>query len=145
MIHLSTEVNRLAGYRSALQDAELEFDDRLVKTYMSSTEKLQAVLTEFRELDNPPTAVFSANARDSMLLVHAFGAKPLALVGFGDFPMADALTPAVTVVDQNPARLGRLAAERVFARHDRPEGRFKRGNVCDVQLVERESCAVIAR
>jgi len=145
MIHLSTEVNRLAGYRRALEDANLEFDERLVKTYMSNPAKVRAALEEFRELDDPPTAVFSANARDSMLLVHAFGGKPLALVGFGDFPMADALMPAVTVVDQDPARMGRLAAERVFARHERPEGRFKRVNVYDVQLVERQSCHVRAR
>jgi LacI family transcriptional regulator len=142
MIRLSTEINRLAGYKHALEDANLEFDDQLVKTHMNSLDKVQAALDEFRELPEPPTAVFSANARDSMLLVHALRGQPLALVGFGDFPMANVLDPSVTVVDQDPARLGHLAAERVFARHERPDGRFKRVNVCNVTLVERQSCRI---
>jgi LacI family transcriptional regulator len=144
MIHLSTETNRLAGYKAALAEANIEFDERIVTTYLNSVDRVRAALDEFRRLPDPPTAVFSANARNTMLLVHAFGREPLALVGFGDFPMADALAPAVTVVDQDPARMGRLAAERLFARHERPQGRFKRVTICDVTLVERESCHVRA-
>ncbi len=140
LVHLSTEVNRLAGYRRALEEAGIELDERLVKTYVGSLDQVEAALGELRDLDDPPTAVFSANARDTMMLVQVLGERPLALVGFGDFPMAEVLDPAVTVVDQDPGRLGQLAAERLFARQERPSGRFKRVNVCDVHLIERQSC-----
>src|ERR1700683_5505392 len=71
------------------------------------------------EAPNPPTAVFSANIPCTMALVQALKQADLsdvALVGFGDFPMAAALTPAVTVVDQDPARLGHVAVEGVLQR-----------------------------
>jgi LacI family transcriptional regulator len=41
-----------------------------------------------------------------------------ALVGFDDVTLADALEPPVTVVAQDPAALGREAAELLFARLD---------------------------
>ena len=40
----------------------------------------------------------------------------MALVGFDDFLLADLLSPGVTVVAQDVAAIGRLAAERLFAR-----------------------------
>ncbi len=42
----------------------------------------------------------------------------VAMVGFDDLAMAEALDPAITVVDQDAAALGRTAAERLFARLD---------------------------
>jgi len=44
--------------------------------------------------------------------------QPVALVGFDDFELADLLRPGVTVVAQDPARLGRTAAELLFRRLD---------------------------
>ena len=41
-------------------------------------------------------------------------------VSFGDFPMADALSPAVTVVDHPGREVGRAAAARLLARLDQP-------------------------
>ena len=69
-----------------------------------------------------------------------FGAYVLAFVGFGDFPLADAVRPPVTVIDQNPARLGRLAIERLLGRIENPGKRFKRRNILGVELIERQSC-----
>jgi len=40
----------------------------------------------------------------------------VALVAFGDFPMADSVTPAVTVIDHPPEIIGRLAAEQLMKR-----------------------------
>jgi len=53
----------------------------------------------------PPTAILSAATRASLGVVpalHAAGRTGIAVVSFGDFPMADALRPGVTVVDQSP-------------------------------------------
>lgn len=64
---------------------------------------------------------------------------------FGDFPLADMLTPALTVVDQDPLRLGQLAAQRVSDRLAHPQRRYQRRTVLPVTLVERESCRVTDR
>ena len=44
----------------------------------------------------------------------------MAHVGFDDIPLADLLDPALTVVRQDPRRMGRLAAERLFRRLEGP-------------------------
>jgi LacI family transcriptional regulator len=64
----------------------------------------------------------------------------VALISYGDFTMADVLQPSVTVIDQDPRHLGRVAAERILARIAAPTKRFRRKNVLPVELVERQSC-----
>ena len=141
MVHLSTETKRVEGWRRALRDAGVEIDEQLVASQVSDRESAASALARLRDLAEPPTALFSANARSSMALAHVLRGAPMPFVGFGDFPMADTLTPAVTVIDQDPRRIGALAAERVFARL-RPDAGLGLDEltVIDVSLVERESC-----
>ena len=40
----------------------------------------------------------------------------MAVVGFGDFPLADLSTPPVTVVSYDPALIGRTAGELLMRR-----------------------------
>jgi LacI family transcriptional regulator len=63
----------------------------------------------------------------------------VAVVGFGDFPMAGVLTPAVTVLDQDPARLGQIAAERLMQRIEDPLAVPRRRTVLPVRLIPRGS------
>ncbi|WP_081618244.1 substrate-binding domain-containing protein [Mycobacterium sp. 155] len=71
------------------------------------------------------------------------GAQPhaaeLAYLGFGDFPLADIITPTVTVIDQNPTELGHQATQRILDRIQHPDRRYRRRNVLSVDLVERQS------
>lgn len=140
IVHLSTETKRLEGWRRALTDAGLAVDESLIEVYVADRADADRALASLRALPEPPTAIFSANARCSMALVAALREAPMPLVGFGDFPMADILTPSVTVIDQDPSRLGALAAERVFARLADAAAPLEKTTVLDVTLVERESC-----
>ncbi|MGU3646501.1 LacI family DNA-binding transcriptional regulator [Microbacterium sp. C23T] len=142
MIHLSTETRRLAGWRRALTEYGLAPDEELIVAHASDAAITRDAMKRLRTLPSPPTAVFSANARCSMALVQATRKHPIAVVGFGDFPMADVLSPTLTVIDQNPARIGTLAAERVLSRLDHPTRRQRQKNILDVELIERESCKV---
>ena len=72
------------------------------------------------------------------------GRTDLAMVGFGDFPMASALQPAVSVVDQNPSRLGRAAAERAVNRLSQSQATFERRTVFKVNLIRRASSRPVA-
>jgi LacI family transcriptional regulator len=68
--------------------------------------------------------------------------KDIGLVGFGDFPTAAALNPAVTVIHQDGDEMGRFAADRLFTRLDHPAKRLRRRTVLPVSLVTRASCAM---
>jgi LacI family transcriptional regulator len=64
--------------------------------------------------------------------------RRIALVGFDDFLMADLIDPGVSVIAQDPAALGRIAAELLFSRLDGYEGP-RRHVVVPTQLITRGS------
>ena len=140
---LPTTRRRLDGYRQALEAAGISFDEALVALAVSDRGSARAALARLSELDHPPSALFSSNGRVTMFLVPAVNAGRIALSSFGDLPMADSLTPALTVVDQDPARIGVLAARRILDRLAYPNRRYRRKNVLKVSLIERESCRLL--
>jgi DNA-binding LacI/PurR family transcriptional regulator len=54
-------------------------------------------------------------------------------------PRANALSPAVTVVDQDPGALGRVAVERLLQRTEDPGALVRRRTVLPVRLIPRGS------
>ncbi len=137
-----TTGRRLAGYRTALAESGVPADPLLERHYQGDPAGAVVALRELLALGDPPSAVFSSNSQGSLALIpelQASGRSELAFVSFGDFPMAAALRPAVTVLDQNPANVGRAAADRLFARIDGVAGRRNRHLVLPVPLVVRDS------
>ncbi|MCS5713636.1 LacI family transcriptional regulator [Herbiconiux sp. CPCC 205716] len=137
-----TIAERLEGYREALAAAGLPFDDDLVALDAATRPGAAEALRRLRAPDRAVTAVFSSDARCTMAAVPTVTAHPIALTAFGDFPLADSLTPAITVMAQNPAALGRLAAARLVERAAHPTRTLPRRTVLPVTLVERASCRV---
>lgn len=137
---LPTSHRRLVGHRAALAAAGLASDPDLEVLDVVGRERAADVLRALARLPAPPTAVMTSNARVTMRLVPALRERPLAVVGFGDFPLADVLSPAVTVIDQDPGALGTLAGQRVLDRLAHPARRYRRRTVLPVALIERESC-----
>ncbi|RKR75196.1 LacI family DNA-binding transcriptional regulator [Frondihabitans australicus] len=137
---VSTTEQRVRGYRQAV--ADLGLDDRAELLVRASTHDAADAVRRLLRIDDPPTAIFSSNARTSLEVFPALqrlDRTDVALVSFGDFPMAASLQPSVTVIDQDPDRLGLLATERLFTRIETPGKRLKRATVVPVQLVERGS------
>ena len=95
-------------------------DPELVVHGLRTPEAADAAVTELLGRKNPPTALFTSQNLVTIGVVealHRMGEhKRVALVGFDDFPLAQLLDPGVTVLAQQPARIGRLAAELLFAR-----------------------------
>ncbi|WP_435875730.1 LacI family DNA-binding transcriptional regulator [Nonomuraea jabiensis] len=108
-----TAAERLNGYRQALGGL---FDQRLVSMRPPSLEGVRADLARMFALDDPPSALFTGNGRYTVTTLRALAGRRVALVGFDDFELADLLTPGVSVVAQDPAWMGRVAAELLFRR-----------------------------
>ena len=138
---LPTSYRRLVGYRIALDEHGIPQNSAYEVFGAVDRESAEGAIRKLTELADPPTAIMSSNAQSTMMLVPALRGRALALVGFGDFPMADMLDPPITVIDQDPAALGTLAAQRVFDRLAHPSRRFRRHTVLPVALIERSSCS----
>ena len=137
-----TTRRRLKGYREAVAEAGLDDRPDLVCTSGGSPEESAAKLVGRLTEPDAPTAVFSSNVPCTMALVlalHKAGRTDVAVVGFGDVPLAAALSPAITVIDQDPAGLGRIAVERLLRRIEDPGAPVRRRTVLPVRLIPRGS------
>ncbi|WP_062132609.1 LacI family DNA-binding transcriptional regulator [Demequina aestuarii] len=136
---VSTTNARFEGYRRALEEAGIAPDSTLEELVETSTAAVEAATTRLLQLSHPPTAIFSSNSRSTMALVPMLKHHPVAVVSFGDFPLADALQPAISAMAQNPRRIGMLAAQRVLDRIEDPERDFPRRLEVPTTLIVRES------
>ncbi|MDV3126480.1 LacI family transcriptional regulator [Mycobacterium sp. 21AC1] len=140
-----TGVRRHKGWQQALDEAALPRRRDLAHLGEVDIATLTPTLQQMLQTPDPPTAVFSSNARCTIALLtvlQALGRTDIGLVGFGDFPTAAALTPAVTVIHQDGDAMGRFAVDRLFTRLDQPVRRLRRRTVLPVSLVPRSSCAL---
>ncbi|RCG25853.1 LacI family transcriptional regulator [Sphaerisporangium album] len=144
-LEIETSRNRHAGYVDALQEAGVPVVAELVATDCADAAVARRRTCDFLDLDEPPTAVFSARSETSLGVVkmlHDRKRTDIAMVSFGDFALADVLSPAITVLEQSPELLGRLAAERLFARLDGDRS-DPVNTVIPVRLVPRGSGEII--
>ena len=117
---------RYEGYVRALEEVGIEVDPDLVRRGQQDVETASVAMRELMNLAVPPTAVFSANNRNTIGALKEIGARlnsadgeagalP-AIVSFDDFELAEMMPVPVTVVDHDARELGREAARLLFAR-----------------------------
>ena len=138
---IPTSAARLRGYRDALAQHGVAADEHLVDCDCATSQAAAHAVSALIGGSRPPTAILSATTRASLGVVpalHTARRTDIALVSFGDFPMADALRPAVTVVDHPGHEVGRVAAARLLARLDQPELPVERIQV-PAKIIERGS------
>ncbi|TJZ44092.1 LacI family transcriptional regulator [Streptomyces piniterrae] len=117
---IHTAMERLRGYRAAMAAAGLPVDESWVSLGATDPERVRSAATAMLDGPEPVTALFAGNNRVTVTVVRVLGERPqpVALVGFDDFELADLVRPAITVVAQDAARLGRTAAGLLFRRLD---------------------------
>jgi LacI family transcriptional regulator len=117
---IRTAEQRYAGYCDALASLGLPHDPGLVLQDLRESADADGAVTALLARSDPPTALFTAQNLVTIGAVRALrrlGAEwSVALVGFDDVLLADLLSPGITVVAQDPAAIGRTAANLLFAR-----------------------------
>jgi LacI family transcriptional regulator len=119
---IRTAAERLAGYRQALRDAGVRVPEELVRSGLRTPDAAQEEVLRLLRLPDPPTAIFAGRNTVSIGAVRALREagrqREVALVGFDDFPLADVLEPALTVIRQDVARIGASVGDLLFGRLD---------------------------
>lgn len=116
---LWTARERRRGYLEALAARGIVVDDALVRGDILSEAQATDVVRDLLDSREPPTAVFAARNELSVGVLRALRGQPgrrLAVVGFDDFPLADLVEPAVTVISQDVAAIGRAVCDLLFRR-----------------------------
>jgi LacI family transcriptional regulator len=112
--------DRAEGYRRALTEAGIAFDETMVIEGDWSATSGQDALLSFIEQGRVPTAVFAQNDRMAMGVMSAAreaGIKvptQLAVIGVDDMPLSSYFDPPLTTMRQDIPRIGREATRMLL-------------------------------
>ncbi|CAN5138583.1 LacI family DNA-binding transcriptional regulator [soil metagenome] len=119
---LQTARERRAGFLEEIGKAGIPTGELSIVEDLHDEESARTAVYRLLTGPNPPTAIFSSQNLVTVGAIRALRHQGLqrsvALVGFDDIQLGDLLDPAITVIAQNPAGIGELAAQRLFARLD---------------------------
>ena len=122
-VHSEPSIERLHGYRAALQSAGVPLDPAIERVTDFTVAGGEAAARELLALDDRPTAIVAANdelaigvldaARDLALHIP----RDLSVTGFDDTPQASWSTPKLTSVRQPLVDMGRMAVTMILEAH----------------------------
>jgi LacI family transcriptional regulator len=139
---LFTSQARVRGYRDVVRSAGLPV---LAETDVQDYASAEAALLPYLQGKDRIDAVFSiknaitGNVYKILRQAHIAIPQAVALVGFDDFELADALEPPICVVRQPVAKIATRAAEMLFQALETGKEETKTVNL-KVELIHRGSC-----
>ena len=119
----TTVQDRLAGYSDALDEAGIALDPSLVETRCWTSAAARELVLSMFTGTHDPTAIFASTPLVGFGVLQGLkrlARQDVAVVVFGDFPLAELMTPPTTVVDQRPAGLADAAFDHLSRRLDDP-------------------------
>jgi LacI family transcriptional regulator len=145
--NISTSADRVSGYRRALTEAGIPYEERLVRYEGFGVEGGLRMARELLQASPRPTAMFGANNFIAFGAIRALREAELrvpddmSVVAFDDLPEDWIIDPFLTVVEQRAYEMGKQAAELMLERLA-GDGRPKRRSIIlPVDLIVRRSTA----
>ncbi|MBZ4034023.1 LacI family transcriptional regulator [Flavobacterium sp. 17A] len=111
--------NRFLGYKQALLDSGLTFNEEHVIHVKSSVEAGKEATTTLLGLQTPPDAIFSSSDFAALGAIQELQARNYSIpndfcvAGFSNEPFTKFMELSITSVDQSPLEMGKMSA-RVF-------------------------------
>jgi LacI family transcriptional regulator len=145
LMDIRSAVDRLDGYKAALQDNGLAIDDSLIVAGDFWQFRGYHAAKELLELSQRPTAILASNdltAFGAMEAIRDYGLEipnDISVIGFDDIPQARIVHPKLTTVRQPLDQMGRLAVKLLLERIKDPTLPPKHITL-STHLVVRESC-----
>jgi LacI family transcriptional regulator len=146
---ISTAVERVEGYKKALNEAHIPIDESLIRwgEKYSRADGYKNTI-ELLKIDDPPTAIFGGNRLITVGILKAIrelGLKipdDISVVSFDEVEDFSVANPFLTVVSQNSYMIGSIATEclirRIRGKSEVPED--PQNIVLKPELIIRESC-----
>jgi len=147
---LSTIRERLAGFRQALDDHQIEIPPEWVEESQLGIEAGRESAIRILSLPNRPSALFINNnllTLGALLAIRELGLRcpqDISLVGFDDHPWSAVSCPPLTVVRQPSRSLGQQAARMILSEIE-GEPYHPEVVILECELVIRESVAEVNR
>ena len=118
---LSLEIfkNRFLGYKQALLDNGIRFNEKYVIQSKSSVEAGKNAINILLELETPPDAIFSSSDFAALGAIQELRDRNISIpqefcvAGFSNEPFTKFMELSITSVDQSPLEMGKMSA-RVF-------------------------------
>ena len=117
---LSITQERLAGYRAALEQNGLPYDETLVRFGTFGPDEVGPLVDELLALTPRPDAFFTASDRLALGCLAALRQRRISipddvsLIGFTNLNVADMLSPSLSTVVQPAKEIGQAAVERLL-------------------------------
>ena len=118
---ITPSAERITGYREALEEEGIPYDDSLVLTGNYQPDSgLQATST-LLSLDSPPTAIFALNDLMAVGALHAAAKagrhvpEEVAIIGYDDTELASFMNPPLSTIAQPKTEIG-VQATKILAR-----------------------------
>ncbi|MBL0744538.1 LacI family DNA-binding transcriptional regulator [Chryseolinea lacunae] len=137
--------DRLRGYKQALANAGLPFDEALVYYCNLSEQAGAEAASHLLALPHPPDGVFCTNdttAVNCMRVLKQAGIRipeQIAVAGFNNDPLSKVIEPNLTTLNYPGQEMGELAAATLIRKLDRNEGSSINTLVLRHDLIVRES------
>ncbi|RZK42321.1 MAG: LacI family transcriptional regulator [Pedobacter sp.] len=123
---LSMAVDRLDGYKKALEDFGIPIKEELIKHFDTTSlntlnENLEIAINELMGLEIKPNAIFTATdllTTQCLMYLNKVGLRipqDMALIGFSNNDLAPALSPSLSTINQPAFEIGRLASEKLLS------------------------------
>lgn len=137
---------RLRGYRAALEDGGIEWDEALEFDGDFTESRGHVAAKRITAMPRRPTAVFAAN--DSMAIGALAAIREaglgvpddIAVAGFDDIPISRYMSPPLTSVRVRISEMGERAVHMLLRAIERKNQHVKRQERLPTTLVIRESC-----
>jgi len=144
---ITSSRERFEGYREALQDNDIEPDEQLVVRGDYRLQGGKQATRELMELESPPSAIFATNAMSNLGALKAINElglncpEDVSLIGFDDFNWVEIFDPPLTVMAQQPHKIGYEAGKLLLGRLHQKDVQEYKSIRLDTELIERESVA----
>jgi len=147
----TTGEGRLNGYYQAMNEAHIPIDPELVKVATFMRNSGRESIESFFDLENPPTALFTANnvlGEAAFLVIQQRGLsipEDISLGIFDDVLWASLVTPSITVIYQPAFKMGSIGIQQLLSslQSDKDENLKPVKVTIEPELIIRNSCRAI--